>query len=72
MRTKSYPQTEEKSVIVNESAVAYGNVAREKLSPYTMEEIHKSMDETEADFMAGRVYSHDDVMREMREFILIL
>ena len=72
MRTKPYSQTEEKSIIANESAVTYGNATREKLSFYTMEEIHKSMDETEADFMAGRVYSHDDVMREMREFILIL
>ena len=72
MRTKPYPQTDEKPIVANESAVTYGNATREKLSFYTMEEIHKSMDETEADFMAGRVYSHDDVMREMREFILIL
>lgn len=72
MKTKPYPQTEEKPMKLDEPAVAYGNITREKLSPYTIEEIHNSMDEAEADLKAGRVYSHDDVMREMRDFILKL
>ena len=40
--------------------------------PYTIEEIHASMDEAESDFIAGRVYAHEDVMQEMREYIMTL
>ena len=72
MKTKSYPQIEEKPVMANEPMVAYGSIAKEKLAPYTLDEIHASMDESEADFMAGRVYAHEDVMREMREYIMTL
>ena len=72
MKTKSYSPIEEKSIVANEPIVAYNSVTRERPNPYTMEEIHASMDESEADFMAGRVYAHEDVMREMREYIMTL
>ena len=42
MKTRPYPQIEEKPMTVDELAVAYGNITSEKLSPYTIEGIHDS------------------------------
>lgn len=39
----------------------------EKLKPYTMEEIHARISQSESDIAEGRVYDFDDVMREIEE-----
>ena len=41
--------------------------AEENLPPYTREEIDARIDEAERDIAEGRVYDHEDVMRELCE-----
>ena len=72
MKTKPYSPIEEKPIIAKEAMLSYGCLTREIPNPYTIEEIHDSMDEAESDFIAGRVYAHEDVMQEMREYIMTL
>ncbi len=44
----------------------------EKLTPYTMEEIYKRLDEAEADIAAGRVISSEEMHRRMRKYLSTL
>lgn len=39
----------------------------EKLKPYTIEEIHTMIEESERDIEEGRVTSHEEMMREWEE-----
>ena len=39
----------------------------ENLKPYTIEEIHAMIEESERDIAEGRVTSHEEVMREWEE-----
>ena len=39
----------------------------ETLKPYTIEEIHAMIDESEADIAAGRTISHEEMMRQWEE-----
>ena len=39
----------------------------ERLTPYTMEEINAWIDESEADFAAGRYLTNEEANREVRE-----
>ena len=39
----------------------------ERLTPYTMEEINAWLDESEADFAAGRYLTAEEAEREVRE-----
>lgn len=39
----------------------------ERLAPYTMEEINAWIDESEADFAAGRYLTNEEANREVRE-----
>lgn len=39
----------------------------EKLNPYTIEEIHTMIEESERDIEEGRVTSHEEMMREWEE-----
>ena len=41
----------------------------ETLKPYTMEEIHAMIAESEADIAAGRTISHEEMMRQWEEEI---
>lgn len=41
--------------------------AKEHLRPYTIEELHERIDQSEADIAAGRFISHEELMREMEE-----
>ena len=38
--------------------------------PYTMEEVHRDLDQAEAEEEAGLGISHEDFMKEMRDFIM--
>ena len=40
---------------------------QEEQKPYTMEEIHNRIAQSECDIAEGRVYDFDDVMRELEE-----
>ena len=40
----------------------------ERLTPYTMEEINAWIDESEADFAAGRYISNEEMNRRMEQF----
>ena len=40
----------------------------EHLAPYTMEEINAWIDESEADFAAGRYISNEEMNRRMEQF----
>lgn len=40
---------------------------KEKLEPYTMEEINAMIDESEKDFAAGRFYSMDEARQHRKE-----
>ena len=40
----------------------------EHLTPYTMEEINAWIDESEADFAAGRYISNEEMNRRMEQF----
>ena len=40
----------------------------EHLTPYTMEEINAWIDESEADFAAGRYISNEEMNRRMKQF----
>lgn len=42
-------------------------VEEEDLTPYTMEEINRWMDEGEAEETAGLVYTHEEVMAELKK-----
>lgn len=44
-------------------------VEEEDLTPYTMEEINRRLDEGEAEEAAGLVYTHEEVMAEIRKHI---
>lgn len=44
-------------------------VEEEDLTSYTMEEINRWMDEGEAEEAAGLVYTHEEVMAEIRKHI---
>lgn len=44
-------------------------VEEEDLTPYTMEEINRRLDEGEAQEAAGLVYTHEEVMAEIRKHI---
>lgn len=44
-------------------------VVEEDLTPYTMEEINRWMDEGEAEEAAGLVYTHEEVMAEICKHI---
>lgn len=39
----------------------------EKLKPYSIEEIHAMIEQSERDITEGRVTSHEDMMREWEE-----
>ena len=39
----------------------------EEQKPYTMEEIHNRIAQSERDIAEGRVYDFDDVMRKLEE-----
>lgn len=39
----------------------------EKLKPYSVEEIHAMIEQSECDIEEGRVTSHEDMMREWEE-----
>ena len=39
----------------------------ERLAPYTMEELNAWIDESEADFAAGRYLTNEEANREVRE-----
>ena len=39
----------------------------ESLKPYTKEELHARIAQSEADIMAGRTISHEEMMREWEE-----
>ena len=41
--------------------------SEERLKPYTIEELHARIDQSERDIAEGRVYDFDDVMRELEE-----
>ena len=41
--------------------------SEEKLEPYTKEELHARIAQAEADIVAGRLTSHEDLMREWKE-----
>ena len=40
----------------------------ERFTPYTMEEINAWIDESEADFAAGRYISNEEMNRRMEQF----
>ena len=42
---------------------------KEQLEPYTMAEINAMIDESEADFAAGRVYTREEMSQMMNEFV---
>ena len=76
MKTKPYPQIEEKPMTANEPAVAYQRTAPigfppmpqaddVPLRPYTMEEINRRLDEAEAEIEAGEVLTSEEVFAEM-------
>lgn len=44
-------------------------VEEEELTPYTMEEINRRLDEGEEEEAAGLVYTHEEVMAEIRKHI---
>ena len=50
MKTRSYSPIEEKPIKAKEPMVSYGCLTREIPNPYTIEEIHASMDEAEYPF----------------------
>ena len=41
--------------------------SEERLKPYTVEELHARIAQSERDIAEGRVYDFDDVMRELEE-----
>lgn len=41
--------------------------AEEQLRPYTMEEINQMIDEAERDIAEGRVYTFEEVTRDLKE-----
>ena len=41
--------------------------SRENLKPYTIEELHERIRESEADIAAGRTISHEEMMRQWEE-----
>ena len=45
----------------------YMRSSGERLKPYTIEELHARIAQSERDIAEGRVYDFDDVMREMEE-----
>ena len=45
----------------------YEEEEEERLTPYTMEEINAWIDESEADFAAGRYLTNEEANREVRE-----
>ena len=71
MATKPYPQIEEKPVVANEPAVAYGSAAVSSVSlmrrptPYEMEILRRS----EEDSKAGRVYTQEEVDKILERWL---
>lgn len=70
MKTKSYTQTEEKPIMANEPAVAYGSTATDCISihqptPYEMEIIMKSKEE----FRQGLFYTQEEVDKMVEEWL---
>ena len=69
MKTKPYPQIEEKPIVANEPAVAYGMtsscVSICSPTPYEMEILRRS----EEDSKAGRVYTQEEVDKMVEEWL---
>ena len=70
MATKPYPQNEEKPMVVNEPAVAYGSAASNvsvmhRPTPYEMEILRRS----EEDSKAGRVYTQEEVDKILERWL---
>ena len=40
-----------------------------QMKPYTMAELNAMIDESEADFAAGRVYSREEMSKMMNDFV---
>ena len=43
--------------------------AKEEVAPYTIEELHERLAESEAQYAAGEYYSQDEVHTMMNEFV---
>ncbi len=56
-----YPQPEKDSLMTT--------AALQDVKPYTMAEINAMIGQAEADIAAGRVYSSDEVMKMMDDFV---
>lgn len=88
MKTKPYPQLEEKPMMAAEPVVAYQHTASamypskcgytqeemdkmeaEWLRPFTMEELHRMMDEAEAEIEAGEVMTCEEANAEIRRLL---
>ena len=70
MGTKHYPQNEEKPMMANEPAVAYGRTASStsmthRPTPYEMEILRRS----EEDSKAGRTYTQEDVDKLLERWL---
>ena len=50
----------------------YEEEEKERLTPYTMEEINAWIDESLADVKAGRVLTEEEANKEMEEFLAAL
>ena len=70
MKTKPYPQIEEKPLVLEEPAVAYGSATQSCASlyqptPYEMEVLRRS----EEDSKAGRVYTQEEVDKLLERWL---
>lgn len=52
---------------VGEHLIEHAKKEKSELKPYTIEEIHAMIDESEADIAAGRTISHEEMMRRWEE-----
>jgi hypothetical protein len=55
------------SMIIDSFKSASKQAQSNALQPYTMDEINAMIDESERDIAEGRVYDHEDLMREWEE-----
>jgi len=55
------------SMIIDSFKSASKQAQSNALQPYTMDEINAMIDESERDIAEGRVYDHEDLMREWED-----
>lgn len=65
MRKKTYKQSEDDILKVEDQTVAYKSDHKSGLSPtsYTLEELHKHLDQAEQDYKTGHYYTTEELFQ---------